>query len=80
MTQLLSTWVAMRCRETEFQRFLQVKTEAEAVAAVRTRCGVQSRREFDTDTAKARRFHELIRKPFAEHMQSQPKEEMHHDY
>lgn len=65
MTQRLSTWVALRCREAAFQRFLQVKTEAEAITAVRSKCGVQSRREFDTDPAAAQRLHQSIRIPFA---------------
>jgi hypothetical protein len=56
----------MRCREPEFQRFLDVGTEADAVAAVRSRCGVQSRREFDTDAAAAKRLHQQIRIPFSE--------------
>lgn len=64
--QLLSTWVALRCKEADFQRFLQVKTEADAVAAVRSKCGVQSRREFDTDAGAAQRLHQTIRIPFSE--------------
>ena len=64
--QLLSQWVALRCKDPEFQRFLHAKGEAEAIVAVRTRCGVQSRREFDTDPAAAQRLHDLIRHPYRE--------------
>jgi hypothetical protein len=69
--QLLSQWVALRCKEPIFQRFLGVSTEAEAIAAVRTRCSVQSRREFDLDPAAAERMHETIRKPFRDFYHAQ---------
>jgi hypothetical protein len=67
-TQRLSVWLALRCKEAPFQRFLRVTTEKEAVRAVRATCKVRSRSEIDRDEAAARRFHELIRIPYANFM------------
>lgn len=63
-TQRLSTWVALRCKEPLFWRFLQVKDEPSAVHVVRTLCDVKSRSEFDTDPTAAQRFHQIIRHPY----------------
>lgn len=60
----LSTWCALACKNPTFWRFLQVDDEAAAVEAVRTRCGVQSRAEFDRDPEAKARLDEVIRHPF----------------
>jgi hypothetical protein len=62
----MSAWVALRCKDPLFQRFLGVADEPAAIDAVRTRCGVQSRAEFDRDPAAKARLDEVIRFPFIE--------------
>lgn len=75
MTQRLSTWCALRCREALFQRFLGVTSEAGAVAEVYRRCGISSRSELDRNLAAAERFHDKIRHPYNEFYHAQ--EESH---
>lgn len=60
----LSAWVALRCKEPLFQRFLGVTDEPAAIDTVRTKCGVKSRSEFDKDPKAQQRFNEIIRYPF----------------
>ncbi len=60
----LSAWAALACKNPAFQRFLQVDSEPAAVAKLRALCGIESRRELDSDTEAAQRFHEVIRKPY----------------
>ncbi|WP_288379799.1 hypothetical protein [uncultured Massilia sp.] len=67
--QLLSRWVALRCREPEFQRFLRVPDEATAAHSVRAICGVRSRGDIDRDPAAEKRFHQFIRLPFMQFQQ-----------
>lgn len=69
-TQRLSQWVALRCKDPHFWRFLNVNDEQSAVHQVRSLCGVSSRSEFDHDPAAAERCHEIIRKPFATYSES----------
>jgi hypothetical protein len=75
-----SKWAAMRCQEPVFWGFLNeqkfdgcepVANTEEAAHVVRSVCGVESRAELDTDAVAEQRFHELIRKPFAEYMRNQ---------
>lgn len=67
----LSAWVAQRCHEADFQRFLGVTSERAAADAVRARCGVASRSEFDHDPGAEARLHEIIRRPFVEYQEAQ---------
>lgn len=67
--QRLSAWVALRCRESLFQRFLGVDSEEEAAQAVRGRCQVASRGEIDRNPTAAQRFHQFIRLPFVQFQQ-----------
>lgn len=72
----LAQWVAMRCGEAEFQRWLQEAypqqwqaahgdTPAKwAASTTRAVLGIESRAELDSDDAAAKRFHGLIRRPF----------------
>lgn len=69
--QRLSQWVALRCKEPLFWRFLQVPNEVSAIHQVRTLCGVSSRAEFDRDPAAEARLHQIIRKPFIDFTQDQ---------
>jgi hypothetical protein len=76
--QLLSTWLALRCREEAFQRFLRVPTEDLAVRSVRAICGVKSRSEIDNNQAAEKRFHQFIRLPYAEFLESEERTHAHH--
>lgn len=67
--QRLSQWVAQRCRESDFQRFLGVDGEAAAADKVRTLCGVASRAAFDSDPEAEARLHEIIRRPYQQYLQ-----------
>lgn len=69
--QRISTWLAIRCREPLFWRFLKVDDEPSAIHLVRALCDVTSRREFDYDKEAAQRFHEIIRRPFLEFTNNQ---------
>lgn len=68
-TQRLSTWLALRCKEPQFQEFLRVPTEAHAVTSVRAICGVKSRGDIDHNAAAQRRFHQFIRLPYLQYQQ-----------
>jgi len=68
-TQRLSTWIALRCKESAFQRFLHVPDEATAAHSVRAICEVKSRGEIDSNAEAAKRFHQFIRLPFSQYMQ-----------
>lgn len=70
--QLISNWLALRCKEPQFWKFLKVEGEPAAVHLVRSLCEVKSRRELDTDPEAAQRFHEIIRKPYATYLESHP--------
>ncbi len=67
----LSCWVALACKRADFWGFLGVASEAAAIEAVRTRCGVQSRAEFDKDPAAKARLDAEIRHPFTEFTHNQ---------
>lgn len=62
--QRLSTWLALRCKEGQFQAFLGAFDEQEAVSEARALCKIGSRAELDTNPQAAERCHELIRKPY----------------
>ena len=67
VTQRLSTWVALRCKEAQFQRFLRVPDEQLAAHSVRAICQVKSRGDIDRDPAAQQRFHQFIRLPFLQY-------------
>ena len=74
----LAQWVAMRCQESAFQRWLVTSfpfqaahavgdTDAKRAASiVRAVCGIESRKELDSDKFAATRLHALIREPYKE--------------
>ena len=68
-TQRLSAWLALRCREPLFQRFLRVPDEQTAAHSVRAICEVKSRGEIDKSPTAAQRFHQFIRLPFLQFQQ-----------
>lgn len=73
-----STWLALRCKEGQFQRFLGAVSEEEAAEVVRIACGVDSRAEIDTKLEAQQRWHEVIRKPYSLYLQdpqNQPTQE-----
>lgn len=59
-----SVTAAKMCRQAPFQVFLGVLSEKAAAIQLRYLCGVDSRRELDSNVRAARRFHE-IRQRFA---------------
>lgn len=63
-TQRISQWLALRCKEAQFQRFLRVPDEATAVSSVRAICEVRSRGEIDHNDYAKKRFHDFIRLPY----------------
>lgn len=71
-TMRLSNWLAMRCKEEAFRRFLRVPDEQTAVTTVRRLCGVESRSELDRDPVAAHRFHKAIRLPYSQYLQDHP--------
>lgn len=60
----LVKWAGARCTEAAFQDFLAVRNEAQAVEAVRTICGIESRRELITNQRARSVFMERIYGPF----------------
>jgi hypothetical protein len=71
MSQRISQWLALRCKEAAFQRFLRVPDEATAVSSVRAICEVKSRGEIDRDERAQKRFHDFIRKPYLQYQYDQ---------
>lgn len=67
--QRLSAWLALRCKEADFQAFLHVDSEVEATRAVRSICHVTSRAEIDRSPEAAKLFHQFIRSPYFEFTQ-----------
>lgn len=65
----LSTWLALRCKEPLFQRFLRVPSEELAAHSVRAICQVKSRGDVDRDEAAQKRFHQFIRLPYLQFQQ-----------
>lgn len=62
----LARLAGMIGNDPRFWDLVGVANAEEAATYIRTRCRILSRKELDTDPAAARRFHEEIRKPFAE--------------
>lgn len=77
--QRLSAWLALRCKEPAFQRFLRVPDEQTAVHSVRAICEVKSRGEIDRNPTAAQRFHQFIRLPFKEFYEKECAHAHHHD-
>lgn len=77
-SQRPSMWLALRCREAPFQSFLGAASEQEAAEVVRIICGVDSRAEIDTKLEAQRLWHEVIRRPYQQHLlhpQNQPQDQ-----
>jgi len=55
------------CRDPEFLNWLAMDSEKGAASCVKVVCGIESRKELDTDPAAAERFHSLIRGPFSKY-------------
>jgi hypothetical protein len=69
LTQRLSTWLALRCKELQFQRFLRVPSEDLAAHSVRAICQVASRGDIDSNPDAQKRFHQFIRLPYQQFLQ-----------
>lgn len=73
----LCEWAVMRCGELEFQRWAcqthpsvwgwsNIVNPADAARyVIVTLCGIESRKELDTNPEAAKRLHERVRKPYA---------------
>lgn len=72
MAMLAVRW----CKDVAFQNWIGADSEAGAKARVLCLCGVQSRRDIDSDKYAPSRFTVLIRKPFAEHLTSLGRQEV----
>jgi hypothetical protein len=70
--QRLSQWVALRCKEATFRKWLRVPDEQTAISAVRAICEVKSRSEIDQNPDAQKRFHEYIRRPYSQYCQKHP--------
>lgn len=64
-------WTALRCRERDFQQFLDVDSEAAAAEKVRAMCEIESRADLDRDPTAAARWNERIRQPYQQYLQDQ---------
>jgi len=65
-SQRLSFVAAMFCKNPEFWSFVGADGELGAAEYVRETCGIESRGQLDKEDDAARKFHELIRKPFTD--------------
>lgn len=70
----LSQWLAMRCNEAEFREFVRfhfaqisngILNCQECDEIVKERLGITSKKELDNDKEAEKRFHEIIRLPYA---------------
>jgi hypothetical protein len=68
----ISQLAGMLPRDPKFRQWLSFATQVEQLTAdeaakvIRTVCQIDSRRALATDKAAAERFHNLLRRPFAE--------------
>lgn len=76
----LCEWAVMRCREEQFQTWAiwRMKSlpncqsrEDHARSVVVELCGVNSRKELDTDATAAHFLHERVRRPYMQWLESQ---------
>lgn len=75
----LCRWAVMRCGEEPFRRWVrtvsnrvEVPTEDWTAEWVRLQCGVDSRKEIDTNPVAFDKFHRLIRQPYAAWLKANP--------
>lgn len=57
-------WLALKCSEDEFQDFLNVRNEAQAIDMVRSLCGINTRKELKTNQEAKKIFMDMIYQPF----------------
>lgn len=68
----ISQLAGMLPRDPKFREWLSSATQVDQLTAdgaaelIRHVCQIESRRSLATDTAAAERFHNLLRRPFAE--------------
>jgi len=75
----LCRWAAIRCTEEQFRRWMTEAndwaveaTEEQCAEFIREVCGVESRVELDTNSAAGKKFHHLIRAPYAKWLKENP--------
>lgn len=64
----LAYWAVLRCKESEFQKWLAVSTEADARDVILSVCEIDSRKLLDTDYTAGSRFREQILGPYSKHL------------
>jgi hypothetical protein len=52
------------CELGDFMSWASVRSEQDAATTIKMLCGVESRKELDTDAAAAEKFRSLVRVPF----------------
>lgn len=57
-------WLGVRCKESEFQNFLGVRNEADAITRVRNLCEVDSRAQIPRSATSRALFFSLVYAPF----------------
>lgn len=63
------SWLGARCAESQFQDFMQVRNQADAIERVRQTCGVSTRKDIPGNPQAMRAFRELILEPYQRHLQ-----------
>ncbi len=72
MAQRISQWLALRCKEPLFQKWLRVPDEQTAISSVRAICEVKSRGDIDRCEKAQKRFHQFIRLPYMQFFNDSP--------
>lgn len=65
-------WTVLRCREADFQRFLDVDSEEAAARRVKEVCEIDTRGELDRDVAAQARWDKRIRQAFLNYQKQHP--------
>lgn len=65
-------WTVLRCKERDFQRFLDVDSEAAAARRVKEVCEIDTRTQLDRDAAAQARWDERIRRAYLNYQKQHP--------
>jgi hypothetical protein len=64
-------WAVLRCQDPVFRGFLGARDEEEAKAIICKACGIESRKELDTDERALEVFHKKFRLGYVEWQRQQ---------
>lgn len=73
----VTKWLALRCKEGDFQRFLKCESEIAAIDQVRNICEVESRSDIPTSEYAMNLFMEKIFTPYNKSQNSRANENIH---